>query len=463
MRIIYIGSGFVGACSAAVAAGSGHDTLVYDIDQNKIDLLSSGDRARIESCLFEEGLSDLLVRNSERIHFTTNYSKVKEYLAAAAAVFLCLPTPEIAETGESNMSYYWAACEVLAKAMAERAQGAQSNHITIINKSTVPIGTARTIEDFFKNQGVKNFGIAANPEFLVEGKAILGSLKPDRIVVGASAPEDFAILRGIYQRFTDSPTTEYLEVTPSEAEAGKLLANFYLFNRLAVCFDVIGRTAETFKDIKFESLRRILTSDPRIGGWGFYDSLYAGGSCFIKDSRSLATQFEKNGAASPLVQNTYQANERQLEQFLKRANTEANFSFQGQTITILGVAFKRDTNDVRHSPAFKIVSRLGDEGVAKINIYDPAAAAYFKAALEGNNKLNFFDSAEEAMESASAIIIATDWPQFRGLADVLLSPKFTARPLIMDGRRMLQHRYQDLESAGFSIIAVGSPFIRALQ
>ena len=261
MNILYIGSGFVGSCSAAVSADSGHNTLVYDIDERKIKLLSSGDRDIIQSCIYEEGLGDLLIRNKERIEFTTDYKKVENFLDNCDVVFMCLPTPEIGETGESDLKYYSMAAENLAKSLAKRnspspeAVAGKQKYIVIVNKSTVPIDMINQTEEFFKKFGVKNFGVVSNPEFLVEGKAIRDSLHPDRVVVGAWTEKDFTIMRAVYQRFYDSSTVKYIETNPKEAAAGKLLANFYLFNKLAVCFDVIGRTCETFSDIKFESVK----------------------------------------------------------------------------------------------------------------------------------------------------------------------------------------------------------------
>lgn len=459
MNILYIGAGFVGACSAAVSGNSGHNTLVFDIDEKKIQKLGSGDRDTIESCLFEEGLGDLLVRHKEHIRFTIDYAEVVTFLDAVDVIFLCLATPEIGETGESNLNYYNAAAERLAESLAKRNHGHQEKYIVIVNKSTVPINMIDRTQEILDVRGVKNVGVVSNPEFLVEGKAIQGSLKPDRVVVGAWNEKDFAVMRSVYQRFYDAPDVEYIEVNPREAAAGKLLANFYLFNKLSVCFDVIGRTCEAFTDLHFEHIRRILTSDPRIGSWGLYDSLYAGGSCFIKDARSLSHQLQTTGVDAALVNETYLANKRQLELFLGRAHKEAGIDWAGKTVALLGLAFKRDTNDIRNSPALDITRTLVENGVGTVRLYDPAAMSTFQSVFPENTKLLYTATEIEAVAGADIVIIATDWPQFRGLADTLLSQ--SARPLIMDGRRMLQHRYQELQSAGFNIIAVGSPFLNA--
>lgn len=458
MKLLYIGSGFVGACSAAVAADSGHEVLVFDVDERKIKLLSSGDRDTIQSCLFEEGLGDLLIRNKERISFTTDYAQVEKFLDVCDAIFMCLPTPEIGETGESDLTFYFSAAEKLAAALAKRNSGQQEKYIVIINKSTVPIDMVEQTEKIMTKAGVKNFGVASNPEFLVEGKAIIGSLHPDRVVVGAWQEKDFAVMRQIYQRFYNSSTVQYIETNPKEAAAGKLLANFMLFNKLAVCFDVVGRTCETFSELNFENLRKILISDPRIGKWGLYDSLYAGGSCFIKDARSLSHQLQAAGQNAVLVDETYLANKRQLELFIGRAEKEVGFDWTGKTVALLGLAFKQDTNDTRNSPSIDIVNFLLEKQVGAIHAYDPAATDSFKQLFSKIDVIKYFDDQDAAVNSADVIIIATDWPQFRSIADTLLAQSGT-KPLIMDGRRILQHRYDELKEKGFIIIAVGSQLL----
>lgn len=458
MNILYIGAGFVGACSAAVSANSGHNTLVYDISKERIEKLGSNDRDVIESCLFEEGLGDLLVRNKERIIFTTDYGAVTSFLETCDAIFMCLPTPEVGETGESDLSFYEKAAEDLARALKERNNGAQSQYVVIVNKSTVPIDMVHRTAEIMDAAGVINYGVVSNPEFLVEGKAIQGSLKPDRVVVGAWNQKDFEVMRRVYQRFYDAPGVEYIEVNPQEAAAGKLLANFYLFNKLAVCFDVIGRVSERFADIKFEHLRKILTTDARIGSWGFYNSLYAGGSCFIKDARSLAHQLNGNGDKPVLVEETHNANKRQLTRFLARAEEEAGFDWNGKKVAMLGLAFKRDTNDVRNSPAIEIIKFLQKKNIAEVHLYDPAAASMFQETFPESETIHYHNHEFETIQNADVVIISTDWPQFRAVADLLLGE--SSRPLIMDGRRMLQHRYDDLVQAGFQIIAVGSPFMK---
>ena len=458
MKVLYVGGGFVGSCSAAVAADSGHNVLVYDIDDNKIKKLGSGDRNEIESCLFEKGLGDLIIRNKNRVSFTANYKEVEDFLEDCDLVFMCLPTPEIGESGESNLTYYFQAAESLTNVLSKRNNGTQEKYVVVVNKSTVPIDMISRTQEILEDGGVKNYGVVSNPEFLVEGRAIEGSLKPDRIVIGAEKEKDFLVMREFYRRFYESEDVKFLEVNGKEAAAGKLLSNFYLFHKLATCFDVIGRTCEAFNGMRFENVRKILASDKRIGSWGLYNSIYAGGSCLIKDARSLSHQLQTAGKSAALVNEVYFANRRQLEMFLARAEMEARFDWMNKKVALLGVAFKRDTNDVRNSASIEIMKFLLDHQVEKVFVYDFAAMENFKMIFPESDIIEYKTHEFEAVKDADVIIISTDWPQFRGLADMIIG-ELEGNKLIMDGRRMLQHRYDGLQEAGFDIIAVGSAFI----
>lgn len=459
MKLFYIGAGFVGACSAAVAADSGHEVLVYDINEDRVRCLSFGNRDEIENCLHEDGLGEMIVRNRERLQFTADLPEVTAFInQGVRAVFMCLPTPEKDGTGESDLSFYEAAVKAIAPLLAERQGGSQNERLAIVNKSTVPIAMIDYTRELFTQAGVKNFGIVSNPEFLVEGKAIKGSVHPDRVVIGADSAEDFKIMREIYQRFVDSTAVKYIETNPYEAAAGKLLANFNLFNRLAVCYDVVGRTCEAFPNLRFEKVREILTSEPRIGQWGFYDSLYAGGSCFTKDAASLAHQLEKVGARSNLIRESLSANLFQLDHFLERAKSEAGFDFKNKKIAVLGLAFKQDTNDIRNSGAIEAVKWLLKQGAAEVRVYDPAALNEAKKFFQNENHIVICPSENEALSGTGACLIATDWPQFKSLVSAITAV-CPSPYLIMDGRRMIQQQYQELAEKGYAIIAVGSPVL----
>lgn len=467
MKILYIGSGYVGTCSAAVMADSGHEVLVYDIDEKKIKMLASNDVEEIEACLLEDGLCKMLVNNKERITFTSNYNDILKTLDDADAIFMCLPTPEKeGSEGESDLSYYYIAANKLAENLVKRNSGKQSKYVVIVNKSTVPVNMINMTAKTMNEHGVLNFGVVSNPEFLVEGKAIEGSIRPERVVIGAEKEEDFKIMRQVYARFS-STNIKYIETNPYEAAAGKLLANFLLFNRLAVTFDVVGRLCEFFPNIKFENVRQIISTEPRIGTWGLYDSVYAGGSCFIKDAASLAHQMEEAGANTHQVRLSLEANKFQRDHFYSRAEKEAGFVWEGKTVAILGVAFKQNTNDVRNSSAIDIVRHLINSNVNKIQIYDPAAILMFKSLFNQDKdtrykKITYFDTEEEALSGSNACLILTDWAQFRLLGEKI--PLICPPPyLIMDGRRLICANYDELRDKGYDIITVGSPFIKEIK
>jgi UDPglucose 6-dehydrogenase len=442
MKILYIGGGFVGACSAAVSADSGHVVLVYDIDTSKMEKLSKDDQQIIQSVLHEQGLPELLVRNRERITFTADKNILADFIAEVDAVFMCLPTPEKeGAAGESDLSYYESAVSMLAPLLAARDGGAQSRRLVIVNKSTVPIRMIDYTQELFTQQGVTNFGIVANPEFLVEGRAIQDSIHPDRVVVGAHAEEDFAIMREVYRRFHDATGIAYLEVNPYEAACSKLLANYILFNKVVTTYDVIGRTCEYFPNVSYEQVRKIIVADPRIGKWGLYDSLYCGGSCFIKDAGSLAHQLEQAGTHATMVRSTLEANIFQRDHFFGRAETEAHFDWVGKKVALLGVAFKYDTNDIRNSGAIGIIQQLLGAGAAEIRIYDPAAMGecqkYFNPTRnELYSRLTYADGEQQAIQGSDATIICTDWIQFKAVG-TYISENAPAPHLIMDGRRIL--------------------------
>lgn len=463
MKILYFGGGFVGACSAAVSADSGHDVLVYDINKELVESLSSEDKGKIESGLFEKGLGDLIIRNKSRIKFTFDILDVEKFANDAEAVFMCLPTPERDGTGETNLDIYEKAANDLGRVLAKRNNGGQGRYVLLVNKSTVPIDMADRAKEIMLSAGVKNFGVGSNPEFLVEGKAIEGSIRPLRVVVGAESEKDFAIFRNIYTRFVESPSVNYIEVNPFEAAASKLLANYFLFSRLSNCFDVAGRLCEKFKGLHFENIRKVLITDSRIGEWGFYDSLFAGGSCFIKDARSLSHQLKSKRANADLVDDVLAANRRQLDNFLNRAENELNFDWRGKTVAVLGLAFKRDTNDLRNSAAVEVIKFLIKAGVKEIKVYDPVAGEEnLKSCFRGmdNENIIFADSEIEAMKKSDVLIIATDWPQFREIDDIIKA-NLPKSAIIMDGRRMLQQKYKKLSESGYNIIAVGSPLIES--
>ena len=461
MHIVYLGAGFVGACSAAVAADSGHNVLAFDVNADRVARLASLDKKTIEGCLHEEGLAELIIKHQSRLVFSCDERLLATELDRAEAVFMCLPTPE-REDGSSDLSFFTAATEMLGRLLVRRNGGSQTQRILVVNKSTVPIDTIDLSKRILAPMGVVNFGIASNPEFLVEGKAVRDSIHPERVIVGAENDEDFRTLRRLYQRYVDSSTVQYLEMNPYEAATVKLLSNAALFARLAFTFAVAGRICEVIPGLNYENLRRGITGDSRIGRWGFYDSFYAGGSCLIKDAQSLSWQLEGHGADAGFMREVLRSNERQLAHFIDRAGTEAAFSFAGKKVAVLGLSFKQDTNDMRHSGAIGIISHLLASGAVDVPVYDPAAMdvcrAIFPADDGLNGRIRYCASAVEALAGTDAVVICTDWPEFRTLGEAILANCPPAY-LVMDGRRIIESDYATLTGRGMTVIAVGSPLL----
>ncbi|MFZ9857544.1 MAG: UDP-glucose dehydrogenase family protein [Roseiflexaceae bacterium] len=454
MKIIVVGTGFVGLCHAAVCSEYGHEVYAYDIDPIRINAYKTGQASEIERFINEPGLAGVIAENLNRyLFFTTNVSDIIE---GTDAIFLCLPTPPKPD-GSSDLSFYFTAVEYLAELLAKRAD---QRRVVIINKSTVPIGTARALEQVLIKHNVPNVGVASNPEFLPEGDAVEKSRRPDRVVVGADTEADFRIIRRIYSQFVNHVRIRYIETTPETAEAIKYVANTLLLTYVSFWNGVGARLGETFPNIRMEDLKRGVTADARISTWGSYVGIGAGGSCFGKDVQSLIYQLQSRDQDAQILQAVYDINEYQKVYLLDRAEREAQFSFANKTVAVLGLAFKQRTNDMRDSSALKVIEGLLGRGVKSIRAYDPMsmheATKFFDPSKNPLfEKIQYEQSVKEALAGTDALVIATDWEEFRGLSRTI--ELNTQKPyLIIDGRRMIPD-YSELVAQGYHYLAVGSP------
>ncbi|MCA9992548.1 MAG: UDP-glucose/GDP-mannose dehydrogenase family protein, partial [Anaerolineales bacterium] len=289
MKVVVVGTGFVGLPHAAVLSEYGHEVYANDIDEARIAAYQTGDRDEIERYVNEPGLAAIIEETMDRyLFFTTDLSQVIE---GTDLIFLCLPTPPKRD-GSTDLSMYMNAAHGLADLLAQRKQ---KNRVVLVNKSTVPIGTARLLQQIMTEHGVENFGVASNPEFLAQGNAVDGSRRPDRVVIGADTQADFEILRRVYSQFVNHVRIRYLETTPETAEAIKYMANTLLLTYISFWNGVGARLGETNANIRMEDLKIGVTSDDRISTWGSYVSNGAGGSCFGKDIQSLIYQLNRAG------------------------------------------------------------------------------------------------------------------------------------------------------------------------
>lgn len=461
MKIIVVGTGFVGLPHAAVLSEYGHEVWAYDIDEKRINAYKTGDQETIERYVNEPGLAAAIKETKDQyLHFTTNITDLAE---GTDIFFFCLNTPPMRD-GSTDLSYYLNAAHTVADLLANRKN---KKRVLLVNKSTVPIGTARVLQNVMEEHGVENFGVASNPEFLAQGNAIDGSRKPDRVVVGADTEEDFVLLRRIYSHFVNHVRIRYLETTPETAESIKYMGNTLLLTYISFWNGVGARLAETFPNLRMEDLKIGVTADSRISTWGSYVSNGAGGSCFGKDIQSLIYQLNQNGRSTNLLQSVYNINEFQKTYLVDRAIHEAGFNFNHKTVALLGLAFKKRTNDMRDSAALKAVEALLAKGVNEIRAYDPLAneaAHEYWFNPEKNHlfeRITYHDSAKEAMAGSDAVFISTDWEEFRGLSGTIENT-VTPPYLVIDGRRMISD-YETLVDKGFDFLSVGDVFIKGKE
>ncbi|RKX61085.1 MAG: UDP-glucose/GDP-mannose dehydrogenase family protein [Thermodesulfobacteriota bacterium] len=453
MKIIVAGTGYVGLVHAAVCSEYGHEVYAYDIDADKIKAFSTGQTEEIEKYVNEPGLTNIIKETLGKYLFFT--SDLDSILEGTDAIFMCLPTPPNLD-GSTNLTFYNAAAENIAMTVAKRKD---NRRIVFVNKSTVPIGTARHLQEIMDTHDVENFGIASNPEFLAEGTAVAQARNPDRVVVGCDNEEDFKILRRVYSQFVNHVRVKYIETTPESAEAIKYVANTLLLTYISFWNGVGAKIGEKYPNVKIDDLRLGVTADDRISTWGSSVSNGAGGSCFGKDIASLIYQMRKVNVSTKMLESSYEVNEFQKVYLIDRAITELGFQFNNKTIAVLGLAFKKHTNDMRDASSIKVIESLLGKGVAKIKAYDPLAieTAAAEFSISKNilfEKIDYFHTAKEALEGSHALFVSSDCEEFRGLSRTVeesVKPPY----LVMDGRRMIAD-FEEMVSKGFSYLAVGA-------
>ncbi len=457
MKIIVAGTGYVGLVHAAVCSEYGHEVYAYDIDADKIKAFSTGQTEEIERYVNEPGLTNIIKETlGKYLFFTSDLNSIME---GADAIFMCLPTPPNLD-GSTNLTFYNAAAENIAMTVAKRKD---KRRIVFVNKSTVPIGTARHLQEIMDTHSVKNFGVASNPEFLAEGTAVAQARSPDRVVVGCDDEEDFKILRRVYSQFVNHVRVKYIETTPESAEAIKYVANTLLLTYISFWNGVGAKIGEKYPNVKIDDLRLGVTADDRISTWGSFVSNGAGGSCFGKDIASLIYQMRKVNVSTKMLEASYEVNEFQKVYLIDRAITEAGFQFNNKTIAVLGLAFKKHTNDMRDASSIKVIESLLGKGVARIKAYDPLAVETAAAEFSTSKnilfeKIDYFHTAKEALEGSHALFVSSDCEEFRGLSRTIeesVKPPY----LVMDGRRMIPD-FEEMVSKGFSYLAVGAMAIK---
>lgn len=436
-KIGIIGTGYVGLVSGACFAATGNQVLCVDIDKEKINMLKNS-----RSPIFEPGLEYLLEQNIDggRLHFTTN---LEEAVESRDVIFLCLPTPPN-EDGSADLQHVLRAAENIAKIIKEK-------NITekriVINKSTVPVGTAEKTRNIFRKHapGYPIY-VASNPEFLREGFAVEDSMKPERVVVGYSDEYVKETLTDLYQPFvrTGNPI---IVMDEKSAEITKYAANSFLAVKISFMNDLSQYCERVGADI--ENIRYGIGADSRIGSRFLFAGLGYGGSCFPKDVRAILYSTEQAGVPLKIVSAAREVNENQRKVFFEKIWKRFNGKISGIKFALWGMAFKPNTDDTRESPAFWLIEQFLEAG-AEVAAFDPEATENAKKRFGDavDYKTNMYD----CLDGAEALIIATEWNIFRK-PDFDRIKGLLNNPLIFDGRN--QYEPEKMRQKGFEYHCVG--------
>ena len=431
MKVVMIGTGYVGLVTGTCFAESGNDVTCVDIDEKKIDQLRRG-----EIPIYEPGLGELVARNAKagRLKFTTDYA---EAVPDARCVFVAVGTPQT-DDGSADLSGLWAVAETLAPHLSEDA--------VVVVKSTVPVGTNRKVQERLRELTGRDVDVASNPEFLKEGAAIDDFAKPDRVVVGVTRPQVAEMLRELYQPFlrTEHP---YLTMGLESAEMTKYVANCMLSTKISFINEMANLCELVGADIN--DVRRGIGHDQRIGFQFLFPGVGYGGSCFPKDVRALVSVANSNGMSPRVLKAVDEVNNTQKEVLFRKLHQYFEGDFSGRTVAVWGLSFKPRTDDIREAPSLVLIDRLLDAG-ATLRVHDPVALANVRAVY--GDRLTYCDHHYEAIENADALAICTEWNEFRN-PDFEYMKYRMKHPAIFDGRNLYDP--QRMQAAGFCYSGIG--------
>ena len=431
MRIAMIGAGYVGLVSGACFADFGHQVTCIDKDRNRVTTLNRG-----EIPIFEPGLPDLVEANMRqgRLVFTTDTACVRD----TEAVFIAVGTPSRRGDGHADLTFVYDAVRELAPHL--------SPSTVVVTKSTVPVGTGDEIENILRaKRPDAEFQVVSNPEFLREGAAIQDFKHPDRIVIGSDEAHAQAVLADIYRPLYLN-TSPILYVSRRTAELIKYAANAFLATKITFINEIADLCEQVGADV--QQVARGIGLDHRIGGKFLHAGPGFGGSCFPKDTSALLTTAHDHGVPLRLVETVAAVNEQRKRAMARKVAAAVDGSIRGKTIAVLGLTFKPNTDDIRESPAIPLITALHDLG-ATVQAYDPAGMEQAKRELPS---VIYCNSAYNAAQDAEAVVIATEWEQFRAL-DLARLKSVMARPVIIDLRNI--YRIDEMKRADFRYMAIG--------
>ncbi len=420
MRIAVIGTGYVGLVTGACFSEMGNKIWCVDVDEKKIENLNQGIIP-----IFEPGLADMVARNQKQGHlrFTT---ELEEALAQCEICFIAVGTP-MGEDGSADLQYVTAVAKDIGRYMAR--------HMYVVDKSTVPVGTAEAVREAIQGELDRRgsdltFDVISNPEFLKEGSAVSDCLKPDRIVIGADNEDAADLMKELYKPYVMN-TENFIVMDVASAEMTKYAANCMLATKISFMNEISNICERVGADVN--KVRMGIGSDKRIGYSFIYPGCGYGGSCFPKDVKALIRTAGQYGYHTRLLQAVEDVNHAQKRVLVEKITGRFGEDLSGKCFAIWGLAFKPDTDDMREAAALTIISGLTAAGAA-VQVYDPKAMPDAKAFyLKGNDRVTYCDTKYEALKGADALVLVTEWKEFR-------SPDFyeikaqLREPVIFDGR-----------------------------
>jgi len=432
MKIAVVGTGYVGLVLGACLAENGNSVICVDKDESKIDVLKAG-----RMPIYEPGLEEIVRRNQheERLTFTTD---LPEAVRASEIVFIAVGTPQH-EDGSADLQHVLAVARDVGRSL--------NKYTVVVDKSTVPVGTAKKVHAVIAKETTQPFSVVSNPEFLKQGAAIEDFMKPDRVVVGTDADDEraAAMMQDLYAPFTRTGAP-ILMMSTASAELCKYAANSILAARISFMNEIANVCEMVGADV--DQVRKAIGADHRIGTSFLFPGVGYGGSCFPKDVKALLKSSSDKGYDFKILRAVQQVNDAQKERLVEKM--ERHFkTLKGRTIALWGLAFKPRTDDMREAPAVPIIERLLAHG-ATVRAYDPAAAPVARRLFD--TRIALCEKSYDALAGADALAIVTEWNEFRE-PDFDKMRSLLREPVVFDGRNIYSPEH--MRALGFTYFSIG--------